>query len=302
VLVNLLSVQLQSHAHATYDSTKRLSVSPLCRSFSNHIDVDVVVQKNRQRNGSEVIFREGRTHSKMRNSSHRSVVRRRAEMREQQSSDFNAGPSIILGGFLVAEMPIIRQTLDEAGAYGLQMIVSHPDLLDVSVGDVLRNEREPEWLHPVPDVWVDGGGWGKRRVLLFHDVPRVNQLEIVQILYDIGIPPRIDLMSLDGSVICDEAMKLGDVFGMAMDMGRQSVDDIEFDDYYLDDDDDDDDMIEEDINYYTNDDDDDDEVLSPCTDLSPDILHLTAIDAIAERTVINDLVDDDQDISIDDDD
>ena len=288
--MRVIQPRMQLHSQSV-NSVRVLSASTLCRTLSYSFDGS----KNRMRFGSEIILTEECTHSKKRNS-HRSSVRRHADIRERQSPDpeySNTMKSIILGGFLVAEMPIIRQTLDEAGAYDIQMIVSHPDLLDVSVGNVLRYEQEPEWLHPVPDVWVDGGGWGKRRVLLCHNVPRVNQLEIVQILYDIGIPPRIDVMPLDGSVMFDDSMKLGDVFAMAVDMCRQSADDVELvfddDDYYYDDDDD---VVEEENN-------DDDDILSPCIDLSPDILHLTAIDDIAERTAVTML--DMQDDVIDDD-
>ena len=292
--MHVTQTRIQLHSQSV-NSVRTLSASTLCRTLSYSFDGS----KNRTRFGSEIILTEECTHSRNGNL-HGSSVRRHAEMRERQSPDpeySNTMKSIILGGFLVAEMPIIRQTLDEAGAYDIQMIVSHPDLLDVSVGNVLRYEQEPEWLHPVPDVWVDGGGWGKRRVLLCHNVPRVNQLEIVQILYDIGIPPRIDAMSLDGSMIFDDSMKLGDVFAMAVDMCRQSADDVELvfdddDDYYYDDDDDI--MVEEGNNAN-----DDDDILSPCIDLSPDILHLTAIDDIAERTAVTML--DMQDNVIDDD-
>lgn len=80
---------------------------------------------------------------------------------------------MVLAGFLVAEMPIIRMALDEAGGNAIEMIVCSSDLLYTPVQKVFQEESEPDWSSPIPPDWIDGGGWGQERVLLFQNIPYV---------------------------------------------------------------------------------------------------------------------------------
>lgn len=54
---------------------------------------------------------------------------------------------------------------------------------------------------------------------------QLNQLEIVQVLYDAGIPPVIHSMSLD--MVDDTSQILGDVLGQAVQL-RRNFNDEEF--------------------------------------------------------------------------
>ncbi|KAI8110335.1 hypothetical protein M9435_002011 [Picochlorum sp. BPE23] len=114
---------------------------------------------------------------------------------------------MVLAGFLVAEMPIIRMALDE----------------------VFQEGSEPDWASPIPPDWIDGGGWGQERVLLFQNIPQLNQLEIVQVLYDVGIPPIIHSMSLD--MVDDTSQILGHVLGQAVQLRRDFNDEEPYIDF-----------------------------------------------------------------------
>ncbi len=161
----------------------------------------------------------------------------------------NGRMGMVLAGFLVAEMPIIRMALDEAGGNAIEMLVCSSDLLYKPVQQVFEKESEPDWSSPIPPEWVDGGGWGRERVVLFQNIPYVldhacsrdqyarlielyctlcrqlNQLEIVQVLYDVGIPPIIHSMSLD--MVDDTSQILGEVLGKAVQVWRRDVGDDE---------------------------------------------------------------------------
>lgn len=95
---------------------------------------------------------------------------------------------ILLAGFPVAEIPIIRRTLDESGGYHIDMIVCDPQTLSRPLKQVFEDTPPIEWLKPIPLAWIDGQGWGQTRVILFgRDISHVHQLDIVQVLHDIGI-------------------------------------------------------------------------------------------------------------------
>lgn len=161
---------------------------------------------------------------------------------------------MVLAGFLVAEMPIIRMALDEAGGNAIEMIVCSSDLLYTPVQQVFQEGSEPDWSSPIPPDWIDGGGWGQERVLLFQNIPYVllcflftcpvqaynsgwttivcrqlNQLEIVQVLYDVGIPPIIHSMSLD--MVDDTSQILGHVLGQAVQLRRDFNDEEPYIDF-----------------------------------------------------------------------
>lgn len=78
-------------------------------------------------------------------------------------------PTIILAGFYLEELPAIRQLLDAAGGHNITLVPSMPWLLDLPLHRALA-EGEPQWDQPMPQTWVQGGGWGQRRVALFNDI------------------------------------------------------------------------------------------------------------------------------------
>jgi len=78
-------------------------------------------------------------------------------------------PTIILAGFYLEELPAIRQLIDAAGAYSITLVPSMPWLLDLPLHRAIA-EGEPQWDQPMPQTWVQGGGWGQRRVVLFNDI------------------------------------------------------------------------------------------------------------------------------------
>lgn len=78
-------------------------------------------------------------------------------------------PTLVLAGFLLEELPHIRLTLDAAGGHDIVIVVCHPDLLLQPVEHALA-VGEPAWDQPMPPQWVDGGGWGRRRVILFSGI------------------------------------------------------------------------------------------------------------------------------------
>jgi len=95
---------------------------------------------------------------------------------------------ILVAGFPVAEIPVIRRTLDESGGYDIDMIVCSPHILQMPLQSVFEETPAIEWLKPMPVDWIDGQGWGQMRVILFsRGVPQIHQLEMVQILHDIGM-------------------------------------------------------------------------------------------------------------------
>jgi hypothetical protein len=78
-------------------------------------------------------------------------------------------PTIILAGFYLEELPAIRQLLDAAGGHNITLVPSMPWLLDLPLHRALA-EGEPQWDQPMPQTWVQGGGWGQRKVALFNDI------------------------------------------------------------------------------------------------------------------------------------
>jgi hypothetical protein len=78
-------------------------------------------------------------------------------------------PTIILAGFYLEELPAIRQLIDAAGGHNITLVPSMPWLLDLPLHRAIA-EGEPQWDQPMPQTWVQGGGWGRRRVALFNDI------------------------------------------------------------------------------------------------------------------------------------
>jgi hypothetical protein len=78
-------------------------------------------------------------------------------------------PTIVLAGFYLEELPAIRQLLDAAGGVNITLVPCMPWLLDLPLHRALA-EGEPQWDQPMPQTWVQGGGWGRRRVALFNDI------------------------------------------------------------------------------------------------------------------------------------
>jgi hypothetical protein len=74
-------------------------------------------------------------------------------------------PAVVLAGFYVEELPGVRHMLDQAGGGDVVLIPCSPDLLPQPLNLVLQLP-EPAWEQPVPDDWVDGGGWGRQRIAL----------------------------------------------------------------------------------------------------------------------------------------
>ena len=90
--------------------------------------------------------------------------------KQERNPLFTGGqPTIILAGFYLEERPAIRQLLDAAGGRDITLVPSMPWLLDLPLHRALA-EGEPEWEQPMPPTWVQGGGWGRRRVALFNDI------------------------------------------------------------------------------------------------------------------------------------
>ena len=75
-------------------------------------------------------------------------------------------PAIVLAGFPLEELPLVRTNLDAAGGQEVALIPCVPELLWQPAEYALRCS-EPAWDQPVPSQWVDGGGWGQRRVVMF---------------------------------------------------------------------------------------------------------------------------------------
>lgn len=75
-------------------------------------------------------------------------------------------PTIVLAGFLVEELGIIRINLDACGGQDVVMVPTYPDLLYKPIEHVLVAD-EPSWDQPMPPQWVDGGGWSPKRTVLF---------------------------------------------------------------------------------------------------------------------------------------
>lgn len=125
-------------------------------------------------------------------------------------------PAIIVAGFLIEELPVLRQLLDSVEGHEICMIPTTPDLLMKPVGHVILGSQEPAWNMPMPSTWIHGGGWGQKRVILFHDLCQADQSAILQIIEDNGVK-NISPYSLHKSFYL---MKLGEVLALAVEANQ----------------------------------------------------------------------------------
>lgn len=160
---------------------------------------------------------------------------------------------ILLAGFPVAEIPVIRRTLDDSGGYHIDMIVSSPGIMHSPLQRVFEETPPIEWLKPIPGDWIDGQGWGQMRVILFGPgVPHVHQLDVIQILHDIGIS-RLYSGSADILMDDNEVISVADALAQAVQCSQQDDELYSKEDFIVDEEDDDDYMQEsvtlEDLEY-----------------------------------------------------
>lgn len=173
----------------------------------------------------------------------RSACRRGVMMSSTDSQE-----RILLAGFPVAEIPIIRRTLDDSGGYHIDMIVCNPETLHRPLKQVFDRTAPIEWLKPIPEEWVDGQGWGQMRVILFSkDIPHVHQLDIIQILHDIGIPR---LYSGSAAIFTNNAEDISVADALALAVQYSPTDDDLFDeeDFLCEGSEDEDDFMQESVN------------------------------------------------------
>ena len=155
---------------------------------------------------------------------------------------------ILVAGFPVAEIPIIRRTLDDSGGYHIDMIVCSPETLLRPLKQVFDRTPPIEWLKPIPEEWIDGQGWGQMRVILFSkDIPHVHQLDIIQILHDIGMPR---LYSGSAAILTNDAEDISVADALALAVQYSPTDDDLFDDedFSSDESEDEDDFMQESVN------------------------------------------------------
>jgi len=88
------------------------------------------------------------------------------------TTDLFQRPTLVLAGFFLEELPHVRLALDAVGGQDIILVVCHPDLLLKPVELVIAI-GEPAWDQPMPPQWVNGGGWGKRKVILFSGLRSV---------------------------------------------------------------------------------------------------------------------------------
>lgn len=162
-------------------------------------------------------------------------------------SSVDAQERILLAGFPVAEIPVIRRTLDDSGGYHIDMIVCRPDIMHSPLRRVFEEIPQIEWLKPIPVDWIDGQGWGQMRVILFGPgIPHVHQLEVIQILQDIGIPRLCSGLS-DILMDDNEEISVADALVQAVQFS-QSDDDLYNKEDFIDEDEDDDDYMQNSVN------------------------------------------------------
>lgn len=121
-------------------------------------------------------------------------------------------PTIILAGFYLEELPAIRQLLDAAGGHNITLVPSMPWLLDLPLHRALA-EGEPQWDQPMPQTWVQGGGWGQRRVALFNDIASLAQGTILTMFESSPVGKVCALATTEDDMEAD----LGDVLAKATD-------------------------------------------------------------------------------------
>lgn len=90
------------------------------------------------------------------------------------------GSTVVLAGFYLEELAAVRVLLDSYGGDAIKVVVSTPELLSVPTSQAL-SAPEPDWDQPMPENWVNGGGWGRQRTVLLHDIGYV-QVDAVDLI------------------------------------------------------------------------------------------------------------------------
>lgn len=132
-------------------------------------------------------------------------------------------PAVIIAGFYIEELPAVRLLLDAAGGHDITLVPCLPTLLDQPLHRALA-QGEPQWDEPMPSDWVQGGGWGRQRVVLISDLAPMAANTIVAMLE--ASPAGVEgLCSLVVGAE-DAGKRLGDVLGAAAmaEQGEEGLD------------------------------------------------------------------------------
>jgi hypothetical protein len=141
----------------------------------------------------------------------------------EESTDISTPAVVILAGFYVEELPGVRHLLDQADGHHITLVPCLPEYLSQPLAAVLQLP-EPAWEEPVPTQWVDGGGWGRQRTVLFSGLAAHAQAVILELLEESRIG---DVCALAPGP--DQgAHHLGDVMAAAVAAQRNRGKGIEF--------------------------------------------------------------------------
>ena len=71
-----------------------------------------------------------------------------------------------MAGFRGDEYAMTRALLDYAGGQEIRVLPCTQDMLQGTVGQAIHSE-EVDWTLPPPKDWIQGGGYGSQRTILF---------------------------------------------------------------------------------------------------------------------------------------
>eukprot|EP00884_Botryococcus_braunii_P004215 jgi/Botrbrau1/13795/Bobra.0056s0045.2 len=129
----------------------------------------------------------------------------------EASGAFWALQAVVLAGFRVEELAMVRVILDTAGGYDIKVIPCTEELLHTSVEKVLRLP-EPQWELPRPESWTRGGAWGSNRAILFAGMKLTAQAALVELLESSGLPPVCVAVAFEN----EKHYKVGEILAEAV--------------------------------------------------------------------------------------